>query len=77
MVSLRNICINILHKGDNDDDDDDDDNNFVYAHRLKYIKKIDNHDITTTNNTKCVHHLHSFTGPLIKAKYALFTTCFL
>ena len=27
MVCLRNICINILHKGDNDDDDDDDDNN--------------------------------------------------
>jgi hypothetical protein len=31
MVCLRNICINTLHKGDNDDDDDvdddDDDNN--------------------------------------------------
>jgi hypothetical protein len=29
MVSLRNICINTLHKGDSDydDDDDDDDNN--------------------------------------------------
>ena len=33
MVYLRNICINTLHKGDNDDDDDDnnddddDDNN--------------------------------------------------
>jgi hypothetical protein len=27
MVFLRNICINTLHKGDNDDDDDDDDNN--------------------------------------------------
>ena len=25
MVCLRNICINTLHKGDNDDDDDDDD----------------------------------------------------
>ena len=25
MVFLRNICINTLHKGDNDDDDDDDD----------------------------------------------------
>ena len=24
MVCLRNICINNLHKGDNDDDDDDD-----------------------------------------------------
>ena len=27
MVCLRNICINILHKGDNDDDDDDNNNN--------------------------------------------------
>ena len=29
MVCLGNICINTLHKGDNDDDgdDDDDDNN--------------------------------------------------
>jgi hypothetical protein len=27
MVCLRNICINTLHKGDNDDDNDDDDNN--------------------------------------------------
>jgi hypothetical protein len=25
MVCLRNICINTLHKGDNDDDDNDDD----------------------------------------------------
>jgi len=24
MVCLRNICINTLHKGDEDDDDDDD-----------------------------------------------------
>jgi hypothetical protein len=27
IVCFRNICINSLHKGDNDDDDDDDDNN--------------------------------------------------
>ena len=27
MVCLRNVCINTLHKGDNDGDDDDDDNN--------------------------------------------------
>ena len=27
MVCLRNICINILRKGDDDDDDDDDDDN--------------------------------------------------
>ena len=30
MVCLGNICINTLHKGDNDDDDDDDDNNTYY-----------------------------------------------
>jgi hypothetical protein len=27
MVCIRNICINTLHKGDNNDDDYDDDNN--------------------------------------------------
>ena len=27
MVCLRNISVDILHKGDTDDDDDDDDNN--------------------------------------------------
>ena len=27
MGFLRNICINTLHKGENDDDDDDDDDN--------------------------------------------------
>ena len=27
MVCLRNICINTLHKGDNDDDDNNDNNN--------------------------------------------------
>jgi len=27
MVSLRNISVDTLHKGDADDDDDDDDNN--------------------------------------------------
>ena len=27
MVCLGNICINNLHKGDNDDDDDDNNNN--------------------------------------------------
>jgi len=29
MVCLRNICINTLHKGDNDGDDDDDNNNII------------------------------------------------
>jgi len=27
MICLGNICINTLHKGDNDDDDDDNNNN--------------------------------------------------
>jgi hypothetical protein len=27
MVSLRNISVDTLHKGDTDDDDDDDNNN--------------------------------------------------
>ena len=27
MVCLGNMCVDTLHKGDNDDDDDDDDNN--------------------------------------------------
>jgi len=31
MVCLRNICINILHKGDDDDDDDNNNNNNVAA----------------------------------------------
>ena len=40
MVCLRNICINTLHKGDNDDDDnddddDDDDNNNNNNNNLK------------------------------------------
>jgi hypothetical protein len=26
MVCLGNMCVDTLHKGDNDDDDDDDDN---------------------------------------------------
>jgi hypothetical protein len=27
MVCLGNMCVDTLHKGDNDDDDDDDNNN--------------------------------------------------
>ena len=30
MVCLRNICINTLHKGDNDDDDDNNNNSNVF-----------------------------------------------
>jgi hypothetical protein len=35
---LRNICINTLHKGDNDDDyDDDDDDNNNTNNKQKYV----------------------------------------
>ena len=41
MVCLRNICINTLHKGDNDDDDDDDDdNNNNNNNKLKLNSRI-------------------------------------
>jgi hypothetical protein len=29
MVCLGNMCVDTLHKGENDDDDDDDDNNKI------------------------------------------------
>ena len=47
MVCLRNICINTLHKGDNDDDNNDN-NNKVLKEKWKnkvmhgrYIRNID------------------------------------
>jgi hypothetical protein len=46
MVCLRNICINTLHKGDNDDDEDDDDdddddnNNNFERPVLPYVANI-------------------------------------
>ena len=45
MVCLRNICINTLHKGDNDDDDDDDDDN--------NNNNINNNNINTWKVSKC------------------------
>ena len=51
MVCLRNICINTLHKGDNDDDDDDNNNNSNHNNQViptrnykKYILKLPNID---------------------------------
>jgi hypothetical protein len=35
MVRLGNMCVDTVHKGDNDDDDDDDNNNNI----LKLIAK--------------------------------------
>ena len=45
MVCLGNMCVDTLHKGDNDDDDDDDDdnnnnNNFIIINEpQEHIKK--------------------------------------
>ena len=41
MVCLRNMCVDTLHKGDNDDDDDDDDddNNNAISGDRNMIKK--------------------------------------
>jgi hypothetical protein len=38
IVSFRNICINTMHKGDNDDDDDDNNNN--NSNRVRSEKNI-------------------------------------
>ena len=46
MVCLRNICINTLHKGDNDDDDDDDND--------------DNNNNNNNNNRKQIQTLPKF-----------------
>ena len=62
MVCLRNICINTLHKGDNDDNDDDDDddngddnnkemwvkldNEHKYDHVPKWVEKIHEGKVT-------------------------------
>jgi hypothetical protein len=45
MVCLGNICINTLHKGDNDDDDDDDDNNNNNFAFVAFIKMKKSHVI--------------------------------
>ena len=50
MVCLRNICINTLHKGDNDDDDDDDDNN--NNNNIQYIL-IYNNRFFSSYKQKC------------------------
>ena len=39
MVCLRHICINTLHKGDNDDDDVDNNNNF-YVHGSVHLESM-------------------------------------
>ena len=49
MVCLRNICINTLHKGDNDDDDDDDDDN-VAVPLILNLPKIDTEKIMKYEN---------------------------
>ena len=55
MVCLRNICINTLHKGDNDDDDDDDDDNNNNNNNNAGTSDID----TINNNDRIAETLYS------------------
>ena len=58
MVCLRNICINTLHKGDNDvddDDDDDDDDN----------DDDDDDDDDDDNNNNNKVKINPITGPVV------------
>ena len=57
MVCLRNICINTLHKGDNDDDDgggggDDDDDDGGGG------GDDDDNNNNDNNNNECIHSVH-------------------
>ena len=40
MVCLGNMCMDTLHKGDNDDYDDDDDDNNNNNNNTKYQKNL-------------------------------------
>ena len=44
MVCIGNICINTLHKGDNDDGDDDDDDDNNNNNNNKNNTKIDKNE---------------------------------
>ena len=52
MVCLRNICIDTLHKGDNDDDDDDDDDNNSSSDPDSIIIYVTNSKVTITKSKK-------------------------
>jgi hypothetical protein len=49
IVCFRNICINTLHKGDNDDDDDDNNNN--NNNNNPYYHHHHHHDSSARNQT--------------------------
>ena len=64
MVCLRNICINTLHKGDNDDDDDNDNNNnnnhhHYHHHHHKVEYNEDHHHVSVME----LGHLFTRSGP--------------
>jgi hypothetical protein len=50
MVCLGNICVNTLHKGDNDDDDDDD---YDYYYDDDCGGDDDDDDDNNNNNNNC------------------------
>jgi hypothetical protein len=52
MVCLRNICINTLHKGDNDDDDNNNNDNENNNNNLKDIAVPNTHNLAKTITDK-------------------------
>jgi len=69
MVSLRNISINTLHKGD-DDDDDDDDNIINKIQQKITCPKTDPYG-TQDSISNAIKHLHSnsFRLPCFSSMY--------
>ena len=68
MVCLRNMCINTLHKGDNDNDDDDDDDNNNNNNNIIIRKGRDSSVGIATR-----YGLH---GPRIESRWGeIFRTC--
>ena len=53
MVCLRNICINILHKGD-----DDDDNKLIYKYKTYITGEITLHVAQIINTEQLQHYVH-------------------
>jgi hypothetical protein len=59
MVCLGSICINTLHKGDNDDDDDNNNNKFnqyLLTYRLKNTSACYKVSTKTQRNTNTVQY---------------------
>jgi len=76
MDCLRNICINTLHKGDNDDDDDDnndnddDDNNNNNNNNNIYGPKFTKNAVFCASlpHLVCIKHSFKLTNIIIYAK---------